>query len=218
MKAKSKVGGGRARLLAATKALLWERGYEHMSPRDILDRSGTGQGSLYHHFPGKLELALAALAEMVEEEIAAMDAIFLSEKAPLDRLGDYLQRERAALRGCRIGRLANETIMETPALRAEVARYLDHVEGLIAKACAEAQGNGTLADVDAQAMGALLLSVIEGGFILARAHWDPARMGRALRGAELMLERFAGAQVAAERPDMVRQKETAVGLADGGYY
>lgn len=181
-------GDGRRKLLDATKSLLWERGYENTSPRDVLDRSGIGQGSLYHHFPGKIDLASAALTEMVAEEIAAMDAIFAATKPPLVRLADYLTRQRDALRGCRIGRLANETIMESPALRQHVAAYLGHVERLIGTAFAQAQAEQALPpELDAGAMGALFLSVIEGGFVLARAHWDSARMGRALAGAEAVL-------------------------------
>ena len=187
----SRHGQGRARILAAAKDLLWERGFEHMSPRDVLDRSGAGQGSLYHHFPGKLELARAALAEMVAEETAAMDAIFAPEKQPLQRLHDYLSRKREALRGCRIGRLANESVMEVPEFRAFVAAYLEHVEGLIRATLTEARTVGQIPeDSDPEALGALFLAVIEGGFILARAHWQPARMERALRGAEAVLQRL----------------------------
>jgi AcrR family transcriptional regulator len=187
----SRAGNGRGKLVAATKELLWERGYEQMSPRDVLDRSGTGQGSLYHHFPTKLALAEAALKEMVAEEMAAMDAIFAPGKPPLLRLSDYLARRREALRGCRIGRLANETVMEAPELRRHVSAYLDGVEGLIGQAIAEGQAEKSLAtDLDAQALGAVFLSIIEGGFVLARAHWDPARMERALSGAEAVLKRL----------------------------
>ena len=189
---KPRASKGRDSLIAATKDLLWERGYEHMSPRDVLDRSGAGQGSLYHHFAGKLDLAQAALDEMVDEEIAAMEAIFSPSKPGLLRLQDYLARQRSALKGCRIGRLANETVMEEPALRMGVARYLGHVEGLIAGGIRDGQRDGSLQPgMDAEALGAMFLSVIEGGFILARAHWDPARMTRALQGAEAMLAALA---------------------------
>lgn len=182
-------GTGRRKLLDAAKALLWERGYEHTSPRDVLDRSGAGQGSLYHHFPGKLDLASAALAEMAAEEIAAMDAIFAAEKPPRQRLQDYLIRQRLALRGCRLGRLANEASMENPELRRHVAAFLGHVEGLIRRAVEEGQAQGTLArSIAPEAAGALFLSVIQGGFVLARAHWEPERMERALKGAEAVLE------------------------------
>ena len=47
----------RDKLIEATKSLLWEVGYESMSPKTILKRSGAGQGSLYHHFEGKKDNA-----------------------------------------------------------------------------------------------------------------------------------------------------------------
>ena len=39
----------RDQLVEATKELLWEVGYQAMSPRDIQARSATKPGSLYHH-------------------------------------------------------------------------------------------------------------------------------------------------------------------------
>ncbi|WP_256998392.1 helix-turn-helix domain-containing protein, partial [Cutibacterium avidum] len=51
----------RSRLLDATQELLWERGYAATSPKDILGRANAGQGSMYHHFSGKQDLAVAAL-------------------------------------------------------------------------------------------------------------------------------------------------------------
>lgn len=189
---RAKKGSGRARLITATKDLLWECGFEKMSPADVLERSGVGQGSLYHHFDGKLDLARAALAEMVAEEQAAVDSLFAPAVPPKQRLSAYLGRERQALRGCRIGRLANETVMEIPDFRQAVAAYLNHVEARIAEAIAAGQAEGSFDPrMDAAAMGALFLSVIEGGYILARAHWDPARMTRALDGACAMLDRIS---------------------------
>src|SRR3954468_17749100 len=47
------------RLIESTRELLWERGYVGTSPKAILERSGAGQGSMYHHFKGgKPDLAL----------------------------------------------------------------------------------------------------------------------------------------------------------------
>lgn len=159
-----------------------------MSPGSVLERSGVGQGSLYHHFDGKLALALAALSEIVTEEKAAVDGVFARDKSPYRRIADYLGRERQALRGCRVGRLANETIMETPEFRAGIADYLGHVEARLAEAVRDGQVQGSFsAAVDPDAAGALFLSVIEGGYVLARAHWDPMRMRRALDGAEALL-------------------------------
>jgi len=175
-------------LLRAAKDLLWERGYEGMSPRDVLDRSGAGQGSLYHHFTGKLDLACAALEEMAEEEGAAIDEIFALSKPPLQRIADYLMRERAALRGCRLARLANETAMEQRDFRGPVANFLQGIENHLTEALRQARLEGRLApEVDETSLAAMFLAIVEGGFVLARAHWDESRMTAALDGARIVL-------------------------------
>ena len=52
----------REQLTEAMAELLWERGYAATSPRDVMSRAGVGQGSMYHHFSGKHELAVEALS------------------------------------------------------------------------------------------------------------------------------------------------------------
>lgn len=173
----------RDRILAAAKDLIWERGVEAMSPRDVMDRSGAGQGSLYHHFRSKQALALAALEEMKAEEMANVAAIFDPGLPPLDRIARYFQRERKMLQGCRLARIANEGVIEDAELRAPVADYLDHITGLIAASLAEAQMRGEITqDINAHRIGATLMAIVEGGFVLARVHWDAARMREVLAG------------------------------------
>jgi AcrR family transcriptional regulator len=181
-------GSKREAILRATKDLLWERGFEAMSPRDVMTRSGAGQGSLYHHFSGKMDLACSALSEMTAEEQAAMDAIFDPAKMPLARIEEYLSRERDALRGCRLARLANEPAMEQPQFRAAIAEFLQTIEIRLADALRQASAEGSIRhDVDPGALAAMLLAVVEGGFVLARAHWDAERMRLALDGARQIL-------------------------------
>ncbi|MGX7705346.1 TetR/AcrR family transcriptional regulator [Methylobacterium sp. Gmos1] len=178
----------REAIVAAAKALLWERGYKATSPRDVLALSGAGQGSLYHHFPGKREVAAAALAEMAEEEIAVIDALFAASTPPLARVRAYLTRERQALRGCRLARLANESAMEEPALRTPVAAYLGRIQGALRASLEEAQAAGSLAPGVAPApLAAALIAVVEGGYVLARVHWDEAAMREAIDGAVQLL-------------------------------
>lgn len=175
-------------ILRATKELLWERGFAAMSPRDVMTRSGAGQGSLYHHFSGKLDLACAALEDMAAEEKAAFEKIFDSRLPPLARIDAYLSRERDALRGCRLARLANEAAIADPKFRASVVDFLQSVESELGKTLAEAKRSGALKpEVDESALAALLLAAVEGGFVLARAFWDPEKMKRALEGARHML-------------------------------
>ncbi|KMO44455.1 hypothetical protein VQ03_02805 [Methylobacterium tarhaniae] len=179
----------REAIVAATKTLLWERGYEATSPRDVLALSGAGQGSLYHHFPGKREVAAAALTEMAEEEIAVIDALFTPGTPPLERVRAYLTRERQALRGCRLGRLANESAMEEPVLRAPVAAYLGRIQACLRASLEEAAAAGLLAPgIEPPALAAVLIAVVEGGYVLARVHWDEAAMREAIDGAVQVLD------------------------------
>ena len=67
----------RERLITSTQELLWERGYVGTSPKAIQQRAGVGQGSMYHHFSGKPDLALAAIQRCAEEirAFAATDEV-----------------------------------------------------------------------------------------------------------------------------------------------
>jgi TetR/AcrR family transcriptional regulator, transcriptional repressor for nem operon len=56
-----------------TQELLWERGYVGTSPRAIQDRAGAGQGSMYHHFRTKQELAEEAIARSAEQMEAQVE-------------------------------------------------------------------------------------------------------------------------------------------------
>jgi TetR/AcrR family transcriptional repressor of nem operon len=182
----------RTALVQAAKALLWEGGYAAMSPRDVLQRSGAGQGSLYHHFSGKQALAVEALDEIATEEMAAVDAVFDSDAPPLARIRAYLEREREALRGCRLARLANESAIEDAALRRPIAVFLDHI-ALQLRACLEqAQAAGELpATLRPAEVAAALLAIVEGGFVLARVHWDAQHMRQALHGGVQLLDAIA---------------------------
>ena len=61
------------RLVESTRTLLWERGYTGTSPRAIQARAGAGQGSMYHHFRGKPDLAAVAIQRTADELRARAD-------------------------------------------------------------------------------------------------------------------------------------------------
>lgn len=61
------------KLVVAMCALLAERGFEATSPTMVLQRSGIGHGSLYHHYRGKEDLALDAISHMRGHAIVFLD-------------------------------------------------------------------------------------------------------------------------------------------------
>jgi len=78
----SRFMGTSERLIESTRELLWERGYVGTSPRAILQRAGAGQGSMYHHFKGKPDLASAAIRRTAEEMRAGVEEVLNGPGTP----------------------------------------------------------------------------------------------------------------------------------------
>lgn len=183
------VDSKRADLVAATKDLLWDVGYGAMSPRKILDASGAGQGSLYHHFSGKRAIAAAALTEIDAEMRGAFGCIVQVDLPPLERVRRFLSEKREGMKGCRLGRLANETAIADDVLRRPIADFFAHVETALAAALAEARGRGDIVEkIDTDALAVALVAIVQGGYVLSRIHRDGTRMRDACAGALAMLD------------------------------
>lgn len=159
------------RLIESTRELLWERGYTGTSPRAIQQRAGAGQGSMYHHFAGKPDLALAAIRRTAEEMRAKAEEQFSAPGTALDRVTAYLHRERDVLKGCPVGRLTQDPdVMGDPTLRAPVDETLAWLRQRIAEVLTEGRERGELdTALDPQAVAATVVAVLQGGYVLARA-------------------------------------------------
>ncbi|MCU7821821.1 TetR/AcrR family transcriptional regulator [Kitasatospora sp. DSM 101779] len=180
------------RLIESTQELLWERGYVGTSPRAIQQRAGAGQGSMYHHFHGKSDLAAAALARSAEQLRALAEERLAAPGTAYQRIAGYLQREREVLRGCRIGRMAQDPeVVADPRLRAPVEETFAWLRGRIAEVVAEGVAAGELAPGagcgDPADTAAAIVAVVQGGYVLARAAGDPEPFHQAVRGALALL-------------------------------
>jgi len=161
----------REQLIESTRELLWDRGYTGTSPKAIQERSGAGQGSMYHHFRGKQDLALAAIERNAADLVARADADLSGPGTVPERIARYLRRERAALRGCPVGRLTMDPdVMGAPDLRRPVADALAAVRDRLAAVLEEGRANGELdPSIDPAAIATALVAVLQGGYVLARA-------------------------------------------------
>ncbi|MFD4596605.1 TetR/AcrR family transcriptional regulator [Streptomyces sp. NPDC058464] len=172
------------RLIESTRELLWERGYVGTSPKAILERAGAGQGSMYHHFTGKQELALTAIRRTAEELRATAEAVLTGPGTPYERIEAYLRRERDVLRGCPVGRLTMDPdIIANDELRAPVDETLDRILELIAGIVEEGKEQGEFGPrVDGEEIAATVLATVQGGYVLARASGSPAAFDAGVRG------------------------------------
>lgn len=181
-------------LIDAAKDLLWERGYEAMSPKAVLRESGAGQGSLYHHFEGKRDLAATALEEIDAQLRENFDKRLNPKISAFKRLVAYLETPREALKGCRFGRLANEQAIADPVLNPIVRDFFTYFEKRLADTVREAQKDGDLpANLKPKDTALMLGAIVQGGYVLSRVHQDEALFKNAVRGAKATLQALSNA-------------------------
>ncbi|MFE2560008.1 TetR/AcrR family transcriptional regulator [Streptomyces sp. NBC_00090] len=177
------------RLVEATRELLWERGYVGTSPKAVQEAAGAGQGSMYHHFSGKQDLALAAIRRSAEELGAAAEAVLGGGGSAYARIEAYLLREREVLRGCPVGRLTMDPeVIARPELRAPVDEVLGRLRGRLAEVVQEGVDSGELSgSLDAGEIAATVVATVQGGYVLARATGSRAPFDSAVRGLLTLL-------------------------------
>jgi AcrR family transcriptional regulator len=181
------------RLIEATQELLWERGYVATSPRAIQRRAGVGQGSMYHHFVGKPDLAAVAVSRSAAELRADVGAILDGPGGALERIAAYLMRERDVLRGCRIGGLTQDPeIIADGGLRQALEDTFAWLRARLRDLIAEGQQRGELQSIVApEQLASMICAVLQGGYVLARAHQSTEPFQEAVSGALGLLNMLA---------------------------
>ena len=171
-------------MIEATRELLWERGYVGTSPRAVLQRAGAGQGSMYHHFTGKPQLALTAIRRTADEMRTTVEAVLGGPGSPSERIEGYLLRERDVLRGCPIGRLTMDPdVVADDELRAPVDETLDWLRERLAAVVEEGREQGEFASsLDGEEIAATIVATVQGGYVLARASGSTGAFDTAVRG------------------------------------
>ena len=177
------------KLLQAAKTLLYEDGFEAMSPAKVLKLSGAGQGSLYHHFSGKKDLALTVLDGVGDEMIEVAESVFNdAELSPIQKLESFFGKQRNGLLGCKLGRLANEKAFRDSDLRAPLDKYfstiLAHVKRTLNEAVSQ---NCYRSDLPIDDVAQLLVACVQGGSVISRSLNDNARVNFATQGALALL-------------------------------
>jgi AcrR family transcriptional regulator len=169
----------RDRLVGAAQDLFAVQGVGPTSPRAVLAASGVGQGSLYHHFPTKHDLAVAAVGATVDQVLAQAMRTLGSDAPAIERLVAYLERPRDALAGCRVGRLtAEQAVIDDDGLRDVLDAYFVRLLRIITDIFRETG----LPDDVARDRAHAALAIIQGGYVLARATQDPNALTAAVRG------------------------------------
>ncbi|WP_084614403.1 TetR/AcrR family transcriptional regulator [Nakamurella lactea] len=179
----------RTRLINGTRELLWERGYAATSPSAIMRRAGVGQGSMYHHFAGKEDLAAAAFADAADHTVERAEKVLNGPGSAPDRLRGYLLRQRDVLRGCPIGRMAQDPeVLASDPLNELLHNAFQRIREQVTAVVGQGQRAGEFPDdLNAAELADMVLAVVQGGYVLARAQGRPAPFNRAVRGAAALI-------------------------------
>jgi TetR/AcrR family transcriptional repressor of nem operon len=184
-----------ANVLDAAIQCFWKKGFEATSMRDLIDCMGITGASLYNAFGDKRALYCKALAHYLESSFGERVMRLESTLAPrqaiemffveiIDRSMNDTQR-----RGCMMVNSALEAAPHDPDAQAIVDDFLARAEHFFLR-CAEAgQRDGTIScSQPAEDLSRLLLGVLLGIRVLARAKPQRALLESVLRPALALLE------------------------------
>ncbi|HEV2737822.1 MAG TPA: helix-turn-helix domain-containing protein [Candidatus Elarobacter sp.] len=168
-------------MLDAALTVIRTKGYGAATVDDICRAAGLSKGSFFHYFRDKEALAIAA----AEHFSAGADALFAAaeyrdDPDPRDRVLRYADLRAAMVRGdlaaftCLLGTMVQETYATHPAIREACDQHIRHHADAVAQDL-EAAKRRYAADAPwtAESMALFTQAVIQGAFILAKAHDDP---------------------------------------------
>lgn len=172
----------KTKLLDAALQVIRAKGYTATTVDDICAHAGVTKGSFFHHFKGKLDLALAA----VEYWNTMTGALFA--QAPYQRIADprarllaYIDFRAVLLRGelsdftCLLGTLVQETFDTHPRIRDACNEGIGRHARLVADDIAAAKAlYAPRAKWQPEAVAYFTQAVIQGAFILAKAQGSAA--------------------------------------------
>jgi TetR/AcrR family transcriptional regulator, transcriptional repressor for nem operon len=172
----------KTKLLDAALYVIRAKGYTATRVEDICEAAGVTKGSFFHHFKTKEELAIEAAAyfsSMADTIFAS--APYRSLPDPLDRLLGYVDFRKAILMGelpqftCLLGTMVQEVYETHPLIREACDRYIRaHAAGIETDISEAISKYGPRAEWTASSLALYTQAVIQGAFILAKAHQSAA--------------------------------------------
>jgi TetR/AcrR family transcriptional regulator, transcriptional repressor for nem operon len=175
-------GNTRDALLTAALRILREKGYGSATVDDICRAAGVSKGAFFHHFATKDELALAAAEYFTE----GADALFASAPYrdvadPRERLLAYIDLRTSMMHGelpdftCLLGTMVQETYATHPAIRDACRDQIrHHADDVAHDVTAAKTAYAPDASWSPESLALFTQAVIQGAFVLAKAHNDPA--------------------------------------------
>ena len=182
------------RILAGAKELFLARGYTATTVDAICEKAGLTKGSFYYFFESKEDLGLGVLDWSLRQSTQMLaSASYARILDPLEKAFAFLEHlEKCSPEiwsgGCLLGSFSLELADTNSRMQQAVSGMFQAVADDFAKQLQPiaAQCAGKRAPT-ANELADTLLGILEGSIILAKAHRDPTRIPKAIRGLRLSL-------------------------------
>lgn len=201
------------RILEAARQLFHDHGFNATGVAAILEAADARSGTLYHFFPNKDALLLGVLDRYIDLLMpAVMEPAFAGVADPVERVFAVLARYREGLlltnfnKGCPIGNLALEVADEKPEARAKIALNFANWCKAIER-CFDEAADRLPRNLDRAALSRFVLTVMEGGMMLARAERNIAPFDAAVTQLRDYVERLMRKSDIGEPPKVLERPE-----------
>jgi len=177
----------RKSILNAAYHLMLGQGYAATGVGEICQRAGVSKGSFYHFFETKQQCALEMMRDHLVEAEQMINGLDLSADSDVEaalRFVEHIENlsEEVLQHGCLFGAFAMELAETHPELQAEVSAIFDRLAGLYEEALAPVSRHSPLADVPTpRELAEQMITVIEGGVVLSKAHGELRFLSQGLR-------------------------------------
>jgi TetR/AcrR family transcriptional regulator, transcriptional repressor for nem operon len=174
----------RDRITHAAEELIMAKGFAGTSIDDILKSAGLTKGAFFHHFKGKGDLARVLVENHARRDIEMFEGFVVSAEKeiddPLEQIFLVLEAFEKMVSGlgeqppgCIYAVYTYESMQFEPAIRDFVADTLRRWTSIYTRKFHEVLDRYPPAlPVTARELAEMVIAVIEGGFVLARAYGD----------------------------------------------
>jgi len=187
----------RDRMIAAASELFLGGSFHKIGIAEICEVAKVNKGTFYHFFPSKINLLLEVIDLYASEVDKQFASIAASDAPPLTKLREVFgvpqarntawQKMNGVAPGCFIGNIILEMAATDPVVRERVERAIDTLTRSLHPIIDEYLKPMKLENADVPAAAELLMGMIQGGQVLAKAHNDPLVFARYADRAPSML-------------------------------
>jgi AcrR family transcriptional regulator len=186
----------RQRLIDGAAAEIREHGVAATTLDDVIARTSTSKGQLFHYFPGGREELLLAIADYEGERVLQDQQPYLGQ---LDSWTAWQSWRDTVVRRywqqgvhCPLGTLITELGRHSPAARAVTGRLIERWESDLRAGITGMQRSGQIAPgLDAARTSAAIIAAIQGGVTILMATGSSKHLEAALDTALLFLRQGA---------------------------